>query len=102
VITVESWLLDFQHNNSGRDFVNPDMVEITVVRPHMLRIAIVAVCLLTLFLFFDPIGFASSSSAANNLPGTTTTVTHIVLFQFKHGADPVAIDTVRLIFHSIP
>jgi hypothetical protein len=46
-------------NNSRRDFVNPDMVEITVVRPHMLRISIVAVCLLTLFLFFDPIGFAS-------------------------------------------
>ncbi|KAK4043872.1 stress responsive A/B barrel domain-containing protein [Parachaetomium inaequale] len=69
------------------------MVDISGARPHVWRIAIVAVGLLTMFLFFDPIGFASSSmdSVANRGPSIST-VTHLVLFQFKRNADPAAVD----------
>jgi hypothetical protein len=72
------------------------MVDISGARPHVWRIAIVAVGLLTMFLFFDPIGFASSSmdSVANRGPSIST-VTHLVLFQFKRNADPAAVDMVR-------
>lgn len=67
------------------------MVDISRAQPHVVRIGIAVVCLLTLFLFFDPIGFASSSMAGR-VPGTTRAVTHVVLFQFKPKTDPAAID----------
>ncbi len=72
------------------------MVDISRAQPHVVRIGIVVVCLLTLFLFFDPIGFASSSPMADHMPGTTRGVTHIAMFQFKRDADPAAVDAVRL------
>lgn len=69
------------------------MVDITKAQPHVLRIGIVVICLLTVFLFFDPIGFASSAMA-DHLPGTTSAVTHIVLYQFKSDIDRGAVDVV--------
>ncbi|KAL2021714.1 hypothetical protein VTK56DRAFT_6657 [Thermocarpiscus australiensis] len=69
------------------------MVDITRAQPHYLRIFVAVACILSIFLFFDPIGFASSSMA-NFAPGTTNTVTHVVLLQFKHDADPAAVDAV--------
>ena len=75
------------------------MVDISRAQPHVARIGIVVVCLLTLFLFFDPIGFASSPMA-DHMPGTTRGVTHIVMFQFKRDADPAVVDLVRLAFRS--
>ena len=71
------------------------MVDISRAQPHVVRIGIVVVCLLTLFLFFDPIGFASSPMA-NQMPGTTRGVTHIAMFQFKRDTDPAAVDVVRV------
>ncbi|KAH6839461.1 stress responsive A/B barrel domain-containing protein [Chaetomium sp. MPI-CAGE-AT-0009] len=70
------------------------MIDIVGARPHVWRIAIFVIGLLTLFLFFDPIGFASSSmdSIANRGPGNADTLTHIVMFQFKRDAEPAAID----------
>jgi hypothetical protein len=70
------------------------MVDITRAQPHVLRITIAAACLLALFVFFDPIGFASTS-IADNVPGTRT-VTHLVMFQFKRDTDPAAVDVVRI------
>ena len=72
------------------------MLDIVGARPHVWRIAVFVVGLLTLFLFFDPIGFASSSmdSIANKGPGDADTLTHIVMFQFKRDADPAAVDLV--------
>lgn len=73
------------------------MVDISGARPHVWRIAIATVTLLTLFLFFDPIGFASSSidSVASWGPGGTPgAVTHVVMFQFKKDADPAAVEAV--------
>ncbi|KAK4151549.1 stress responsive A/B barrel domain-containing protein [Chaetomidium leptoderma] len=67
------------------------MFDISRARPHAVRIALVAVCLLTIFLFFDPIGFASSS-IADHVPGKTNHVTHVVMFQFKRDADPAAVE----------
>ncbi|KAH6612306.1 stress responsive A/B barrel domain-containing protein [Chaetomium sp. MPI-SDFR-AT-0129] len=72
------------------------MVDISGARPHAWRIAIATVTLLTLFLFFDPIGFASSSmdsAVATWAPGGTPgAVTHVVMFQFKSDADPAAVE----------
>ncbi|EAQ88833.1 hypothetical protein CHGG_05452 [Chaetomium globosum CBS 148.51] len=70
------------------------MLDIAGARPHVWRIAIFVVGLLTLFLFFDPIGFASSSmdAMANRGPGDADTLTHVVMFQFKRDADPAAVD----------
>ncbi|KAK3301704.1 stress responsive A/B barrel domain-containing protein [Chaetomium strumarium] len=68
------------------------MVDLTRAQPHVLRITIAAACLLGLFVFFDPIGFASTS-IADNVPGTRT-VTHLVMFQFKRDADQAAVDVV--------
>ena len=67
------------------------MVNVSGAQPHILRIVIAVACVLAVFLFFDPIGFASSSMAQLS-PGQHTTVTHIVLFQFKAGADADAIN----------
>lgn len=63
-----------------------DLYVRTKAQPSVLRFPTVAVCLLTLFSFFDPIGFASST--VDHVPGTVTAVTHIVLFQSMHDADP--------------
>ncbi|KAL2126984.1 hypothetical protein VTI74DRAFT_11534 [Chaetomium olivicolor] len=76
------------------------MVDITRAQPHVVRITVAAVSLLIIFLFFDPIGFASSSMA-DKKPGTTRSITHIVLFQFKRGADPVAVDRACAKFLSL-
>jgi hypothetical protein len=70
------------------------MVDITKAQPHVLRIAVVAICVLVLFVFFDPIGFASTPPSKLGVPGTTSYVTHIVLYQFKKDADPAAIELV--------
>ena len=72
------------------------MLDIAGARPHVWRIAIFVVGLLTLFLFFDPIGFASSSmdAMANRGPGDADTLRHVVMFQFKRDADPAAVDVV--------
>ncbi|KAJ4287473.1 hypothetical protein N0V88_007660 [Collariella sp. IMI 366227] len=67
------------------------MVDITRAQPHVIRVAIMAITLLLIFLFFDPIGFASSSMAEKK-PGTSRSITHLVMLQFKHGADPATID----------
>jgi hypothetical protein len=75
------------------------MVDIARAKPHALRIAVAAACILAIFLFFDPIGFASSSMA-HRMPGRSNSVTHIVLYQFKKTADPAAIDVVRHALHS--
>ncbi|KAK4194684.1 stress responsive A/B barrel domain-containing protein [Triangularia verruculosa] len=68
------------------------MVNVTGAQPHMLRIIIALVCILSVFLFFDPIGFASTMNHQLATPGSTTTVTHIVLFKFKSDLDGGAID----------
>ncbi|KAK4107668.1 dabb-domain-containing protein [Canariomyces notabilis] len=67
------------------------MVDISNARPHALRIVLVVSVLLGVFLFLDPIGFASSSMA-NQTPGTTNFITHIVLFEFKPNAGATAVD----------
>jgi hypothetical protein len=69
------------------------MVDISNARPHPLRIVLVVSVLLGVFLFLDPIGFASSS-LANQTPGTTNSITHIVLFEFKPNAGATAVDAV--------
>lgn len=70
--------------------------------PRAFRGLLIALGLLTMFLFFDPIGFASSSMASHMPPATTRSVTHIVMFQFKPGADHAAVDTVPIpLCHSI-
>lgn len=71
------------------------------VRPHVLRITVLAACLLTVFLFFDPVGFASSAPGlVHRVAGTngnTNGVTHIVLFQFKSDVDRDTINKVNLL-----
>jgi hypothetical protein len=71
------------------------------VRPHVLRITVLAACLLTVFLFFDPVGFASSAPGlVHRVAGTngnTNGVTHIVLFQFKSDVDSDTINKVSLL-----
>lgn len=67
------------------------MVSVSGAQPHVVRMIIAVACILSVFLFFDPIGFASSSMAHLS-PGQHTTVTHIVLFQFKSDADAEAIN----------
>ncbi|KAL2123750.1 hypothetical protein VTJ04DRAFT_115 [Mycothermus thermophilus] len=68
------------------------------VRPHVLRITVLAACLLTVFLFFDPVGFASSAPGlVHRVAGTngnTNGVTHIVLFQFKSDVDSDTINKI--------
>ncbi|KAL1840390.1 hypothetical protein VTJ49DRAFT_516 [Mycothermus thermophilus] len=74
------------------------MVNISGARPHVLRVTALVAVLLTVFLFFDPIGFAPSSAvgAVKQLatPGTTHTVTHVVLFQFKKDVDAAKVSEV--------
>ncbi|KAK3901768.1 stress responsive A/B barrel domain-containing protein [Staphylotrichum tortipilum] len=60
--------------------------------PRAFRGLLIALGLLTVFLFFDPIGFASTSMASHMPPATTRAVTHLVMFQFKPGADHAAVD----------
>lgn len=74
------------------------MVDVARATPHALRFAVVAACIIGIFLFFDPVGFASSSMA-HRVPGGTNSVTHIVLYQFKKTADPAAIDVVCPLVH---
>ena len=69
------------------------MVDLARAQPHVLRIVVAVACILGVFLFFDPIGYASTS-LANRVPGTSTSVTHIVLYQFSEKADPAAVDVV--------
>ncbi|KAK4224493.1 stress responsive A/B barrel domain-containing protein [Podospora fimiseda] len=73
------------------------MVNISGAQPHVLRITIAVACILTVFLFFDPIGFASNSVAQLS-PGRTTTVTHVVLFQYKADTDTDSINEANLRF----
>ncbi|KAK4163977.1 stress responsive A/B barrel domain-containing protein [Cladorrhinum sp. PSN259] len=73
------------------------MVNLSGAQPHMLRITIAVACILTVFLFFDPIGFASES-VAHLSPGHTTTITHIVLFQYKADTDTDSINEANLRF----
>ncbi|KAK4173752.1 stress responsive A/B barrel domain-containing protein [Triangularia setosa] len=68
------------------------MVNVSGAQPHMLRIIIALFCILSVFLFFDPIGFASTMNHHLAPPGSTTTVTHIVLFKFKPNVDAGAVD----------
>ncbi|CAP65679.1 uncharacterized protein PODANS_7_1120 [Podospora anserina S mat+] len=68
------------------------MVNISGARPHALRITIALFCILSVFLFFDPIGFASTMNYNLAPPGSTTMVTHIVLFKFKPDLDDGAVD----------
>jgi hypothetical protein len=63
--------------------------------PRAFRGLLIALGLLTIFLFFDPIGFASSSMTSHMPPSTTRSVTHLVMFQFKPGADHAAVDAVH-------
>ncbi|KAL2271991.1 hypothetical protein VTJ83DRAFT_1362 [Remersonia thermophila] len=67
------------------------MVNVSGARPHVLRVAAVVALVLTVFLFFDPVGFAPSSAvgAVKKLatPSTTHAVTHLVLFEFKKDVD---------------
>lgn len=76
------------------------MVNVSGAQPHLLRIVIAVACILGVFLFFDPIGFASSS-VAHLSPGQHTTVTHIVLFQFKADADSEAIQQAASAFMAL-
>ena len=69
------------------------MLDFTRVKPHMLRIAVLAACLLTFLLFVLPIGFGSSSKAAANVEAPPA-VAHIVMFQFKRNAQPHAVNAV--------
>ncbi|KAK0719035.1 stress responsive A/B barrel domain-containing protein [Apiosordaria backusii] len=68
------------------------MVNVSGAQPHMLRIIIALFCILSVFLFFDPIGFASTMNHHLATPGITTAVTHVVLFKFKPELDAAAVD----------
>jgi hypothetical protein len=70
------------------------MVDFARAKPNALRIAVLAACLLTFFLFVLPIGFGSSSKAANAEHETPPAVAHIVMFQFKRNAQPHAVEAV--------
>ncbi|KAK4187126.1 stress responsive A/B barrel domain-containing protein [Podospora australis] len=71
------------------------MPSIAGAQPHTLRILVAVVCVLSLFLFFDPIGFASAS-IEKHVPGSTTTVHHVVLFRFKKDAEVDAVNAAML------
>lgn len=78
-----------------------NMVDVARVQPQILRIAVAVTCILGVFLFFDPIGYISTSTVPGRMvPGETRTVTHVVLFQFKRNADHAAIDVVCLLPHT--
>lgn len=71
----------------------PEMVDMSRAKLNLLRTAIVAACLLTLFFFSDPIGFRSSMSNIDD--SSTGPVTHIVMLQFYRDTEPAAVNEVR-------
>ncbi|KAL2260091.1 hypothetical protein VTK26DRAFT_6012 [Humicola hyalothermophila] len=77
------------------------MVDIARAQPHILRIVVAVACILGVFVFFDPIGYISTSIGPSHLPGETRSVTHIVLFQFKPTADHAAVDAACANFLSL-
>jgi hypothetical protein len=70
------------------------MVSVSGVQVHVLRLTIAVALILIIFLFFDPIGFASESLTNFMTPGSTHVVTHLVLFHFSKSADPAAVRQV--------
>jgi len=77
------------------------MVSVSGLQVHVLRLTIVVALVLIIFLFFDPIGFASESLTNFMTPGSTHVVTHLVLFHFSKSADPAAVRQVCSRDHSI-